>query len=133
MTRLMQGKNFEGAEFLQSGRHTPFQPRGVTLREQARTARAAQGQRLVPRTDRDKARHAEGLLASAAFSEIVADLIDSARNNFENSAFGPDGEKSRAIAHAQIAACNEIVTRLRAMADDAKIYDRIEAEQAEHD
>jgi hypothetical protein len=119
--------------FLASGRRTPFQPKGTSLREQARNARATTGQRVIPQVDREIARNAEGLLASAAFTEVMGDLIDSARKNFENSAFGPDGEKSRAIAHAQIAACNEIVTRLQAMADDAKLYDRAEAELAEHD
>jgi hypothetical protein len=121
------------SEFLQSGRHTPFQPKGVALRVQAQQARAATGQRVIPQTERDVAIHASKLLGSAAFTEIMGGLIDSARANFENSPFGPDGEKTRSIAHAQIAACNEIVTRLQAMADDAKIYDRIEAEQAEHD
>lgn len=124
-------------EFLTSGRHTPFQPKGVSLRAAAKAAReaaaAGTGQRVIPQVDREIAVHAANLLGSAAFETVMADLIDSARRNFENSPFGPDGDKSRSIAHAQIAACNEIVTRLRAMADDAKVYDRIEAEQAEHD
>lgn len=120
-------------EFMVSGRHTPFSPKKVALRDQAQTARAAAGQRLIPQTDRDLAITAHNLIGSAAFEAVMSDLIDSARRNFENSPFGPDGEKTRAIAHAQIAACNEILSRLRAMADDAKIYDRIEAEQAEHD
>jgi hypothetical protein len=121
------------SDFMISGRATPFQPRGVALRQQAQNAQAATGQRIIPRVEREIAQHAAGLLVSEAFMSVVGALIDNARQSFENSPYGKGGDDTRAMAHARIAACNEILVQLHAMADDAKIYDRIEVEQAEHD
>lgn len=119
--------------FLASGRATRFLPQGETLRAQAQMARSGNRAGVVPETERGVARHARDLLAGGAFQTVMAELVDSARATFEKSPFGSEGDNKRAIAHAQIQACNAIIEKLQAMADDAKIYDRIEAENAEHD
>lgn len=120
--------------FLASGRSTPFQPTRNATRDQATVTRS--GPRpagLAPQLDRAIAQHAVGLLQSDAFNVVMTELLDSARARFESSPFGPDGDNVRAIAHAQIVACKTIYEKLQAMADDAKIHDRIEADEAEHD
>jgi len=120
--------------FLASGRATRFLPQGEALRAQAQMARTGNSAGVVPETERGVARHARDLLADGgAFHVVMAELVDSARATFEKSPFGSEGDNKRAIAHAQIQACNAIIEKLQAMADDAKIYDRIEAENAEHD
>lgn len=120
--------------FLTSGRATRFLPEREAVRDQARLAR--NGNRsagMAPGTDREVAQSAAGLLQSNAFRIVMAELVDSARTSFENSPLGGAGDDKRSIAHAQLLACNAIMEKLQAMADDAKIHDRIEAEQAEHE
>jgi hypothetical protein len=123
----------EGEGFLASGRSTPFRPKHEALREQAKLARAGNATGLVPQTERAIAKHAVDLLDSDAFQTVMGELVDSARATFENAPLGEAGNDRRSIAHAQILACHAIIEKLRAMADDAKIHDRIEAEQSEHD
>jgi hypothetical protein len=114
------------ADFMQSGRRTRFGPARTAQRE---TLRQTAEETRSPQVTKAFADAATKLLNDEAFFHVINAIAEDANAKFASSAPGAAGMVERESAHALLYALADIMGRLQAMQDDAKIYEAREGDE----